>query len=109
MNEIRDKINSLFDEFESSELYQRYVSVKRQLEQSEDVMNTIKEIKRLQKIATNNQDNDVENKIKKLYKILDETPIYQSYMIIKDEVNETLYGVKEIFEKYFSELLSLES
>ncbi|MEE0699400.1 MAG: YlbF family regulator [Bacilli bacterium] len=109
MNEIKDKINSLFDEFESSELYQRYVSVKRQLEQSEDVMNTIKEIKRLQKIATNNQDNDVENKIKKLYKILDETPIYQSYMIIKDEVNETLYGVKEIFEKYFSELLSLES
>lgn len=109
MNEIKDKINSLFDEFESSELYQRYVSVKRQLEQSEDVMNTIKEIKRLQKIATNNQDSDVENKIKKLYKILDETPIYQSYMIIKDEVNETLYGVKEIFEKYFSELLSLES
>lgn len=109
MNEIKDKINSLFDEFESSELYQRYVSVKRQLEQSEDVMTTIKEIKRLQKIATNNQDNDVENKIKKLYKILDETPIYQSYMIIKDEVNETLYGVKEIFEKYFSELLSLES
>lgn len=109
MNEIKDKINSLFDEFESSELYQRYVSVKRQLEESEDVMNTIKEIKRLQKIATNNQDNDVENKIKKLYKILDETPIYQSYMIIKDEVNETLYGVKEIFEKYFSELLSLES
>lgn len=109
MNEIKDKINSLFDEFESSELYQRYVSVKRQLEQSEDVMNTIKEIKRLQKIATNNQDNDVENKIKKLYKILDETPIYQSYMIIKDEVNETLYVVKEIFEKYFSELLSLES
>lgn len=109
MNEIKDKINSLFDEFESSELYQRYVSVKRQLEESEDVMNTIKEIKRLQKIATNNQDNDVENKIKKLYEILDETPIYQSYMIIKDEVNETLYGVKEIFEKYFSELLSLQS
>lgn len=108
MNEIKDKINSLFDEFESSELYQKYVSVKKQLEENEDVMSTIKEIKRLQKIATNNQDNDVENRIKELYKILDETPLYQSYLIMKDEVNETLFGVKEIFEKYFGELLSLE-
>jgi len=107
MNNIQDKIDELFNELEKSKLYKDYVSVKRQLENDEEIMKLISEIKRYQKILANNKDMSVEEKIRKLYYKLESYPIYQSYLIIKENLNEELFMIKEIFEKYFQDILKI--
>lgn len=108
MNEIDKDIDDLFDSFEESKLYKDFVRVKKQLESNEEIMNIITKIKRLQKIATNNKDEVVEKEIRDLYKKLESYPLYQSYLIIKDLVQDELFGVKEQFDSYFKEILSLD-
>lgn len=107
MNNIKDKINLLFDNIENSNLYKNYLEVKEMLENNKEIMDLINNIKRLQKIATNNKDDVIERKIKDLYFKLDSYPIYQSYLIIKEELNEELCFFKDSFEKYFEELLKI--
>ena len=73
----------------------------------ENKWNIIDEIKRLQKIATNNKDEVIELKLKELYSNLNSYPVYQNYIIIKEELNDNLYIIKDIFEKYFKDLLKI--
>lgn len=107
MNNIDKDIDKLFDEIKDSKLYKDYINIKKQLEDDKDIMNLIEEIKRYQKIGTNNKDKSVEDKIKELNKKLNSYPIYQSYLIIKEELEEKLFGIKEVFEKYFKDILKI--
>lgn len=107
MNDIKMKVDVLFDELEETILYKDYVKIKKQLKEDKDINNLINEIRRYQKIATNNKDESVENKIKELYKKLESYPIYQSYLNIKEELESELYIIKENFELYFKELLKM--
>ena len=109
MDDIALDIDNLFDSFENSKLYKDFISAKKQIESNEEIMNIITRIKRLQKIATNNKDEMVEKEIRDLYKKLESYPLYQSYLIIKDLVQDELFGVKEQFDSYFKEILSLDA
>lgn len=107
MSDIENKINELFNLLEESNVFKDYVKIKKQLEEDKDINNLIEDIKRYQKIATNNKDNSVEEKLKELYLKLESYPIYQSYLNIKEELNEELFGIKEVFDKYFSDILRI--
>ncbi len=107
MSDIENKIDELFNLLEESNVFKDYIKIKKQLGEDKDINNLIEEIKRYQKIATNNKDNSVEEKIKKLYIKLESYPIYQSYLIVKEELNEELFGIKEVFDKYFSDILRI--
>ncbi len=108
MNNIESKIDELFDDIEKSNLYKNYKRIKEQLEKDKDIMGLIDEIKKYQKLAANNKsDNSVEEKLKKLYKKLESYPIYQSYLIIKEDLNQQLFEIKETFEKYFKDILDI--
>lgn len=107
MNDIKLKIDDLFVELKSYKLYEDYIRVKKQLEENEEITNVITEIKRYQKIATNNSDEVIEQKIKELYAKLESYPVYQSYLIIKETLNEELFMIKEVFDKYFEEILKI--
>lgn len=107
MNNIEDKIDELFDELEDSKLYKDYVKVKENLENESEIMNLINDIKRYQKISANNKDKSVDDKIKCLYNKLNHYPLYQSYLIIKEELEEELFMIKEAFEKYFKMMLKI--
>lgn len=108
MNDIEVKIDDLFNYFEKSKLYKDYIKIKKQLENDKDIMEIIKKIKRYQKIVANNNDKVLEKEINKMYLKLGSYPVYQSYLIIKEELNQEIFMVKEIFEKYFEELLKLK-
>ena len=108
MNDIEEKIDELFDDFEKSKLYKDYLRVQDKMANDEEIMSIINEIKKFQKISANNKDNSVELKINGLYKKLEFYPIYQSYLIMHDEIEEELFMIKEIFDKYFMDLLSLK-
>lgn len=107
MNDIQYKIDKLFDELEETILYKDYVKIKKQLQEDKDINNLIDEIRKYQKIATNNKDKSVENKIKELYEKLESYPIYHSYLNIKEELENELYIIKENFELYFKKLLEI--
>lgn len=107
MDNIKKEIDELFSELKSSALYNDYISVTKQLNENSEIVNIINEIKRLQKIVTNNNDNIVENDIKVLYKKLDNYPLYQSYIIIKEELENELLVISDNFSNYFFDILKL--
>lgn len=107
MNNVQKQINEMFDDLEESKLYKSYLMLKKQLETDEEIVDLIKEIKRYQKILANNNDISVEKKLKELNDKLNSYPVYQSYLIVKEELEQTLFQIKDIFEKYFSELLKI--
>lgn len=107
MSDIEEKINELFDELKNKEIYLNYIKAKEQLKSNNEVTNIINKIKRLQKICTNNDDPKLEDEIKKLYDALNSYPIYQSYLNLKDLLNEELIIIKCQFENYFKDILKL--
>ena len=108
MDKIKEEIDKLFAEIKNSTLYKDYISAKKQLEENSEIMDIIKEIKRLQKIATNNNDNIIEKDIKNLYMKLVEYPLYQSYCILKEELENKLFNISNSFSNYFSDILKLD-
>ena len=108
MDNIKKEIDNLFNELKESTLYKDYLSAKKQLEKNTEIMDIIDEIKRLQKIATNNKDDVVEKSIKDLYIKLEGYPIYQSYLILKEELENKLYNISKSFNNYFSDILKLD-
>ena len=105
MSDIEEKINEFFDELKNKEIYLNYIKAKEQLKSNNEVTNIINKIKRLQKICTNNNDPKLENEIKELYNVLNSYPIYQSYLNLKDLLNEEIIIIKNQFENYFKDIL----
>ncbi len=107
MSDIEEKINELFDDFESSKLYNDYLNIQDKISKDKEIISVINEIKKFQKISANNKDKSVELKINELYKKLESYPIYQSYLIMHDEIEEELFMTKEVFDKYFKSILRI--
>lgn len=105
MNDIEEKIDELFDELKNKDIYVNYVRVKEELKNNKEINEIINQIKRLQKICTNNHDPKLEDEIKKLYDVLNSYPIYNSYLNLKDEIDEELMIIKCQFETYFKSIL----
>lgn len=108
MNEIKDEISLLFSDLKMSKLYKDYVKVKENLKNNSEITTLIKDIKRMQKIATNNKDVKIEKDLKKMYDKLYSIPLYQSYLIIKEELEENLYMISDNFDKYFKSILFID-
>ena len=108
MNEIKDEISILFSDIKESKLYKDYVKVKEKLKNNNEITTLIKDIKRMQKIATNNKDVKIEKDLKKMYDKLYSIPLYQSYLIIKEELEENLYMISDNFDKYFKSILFID-
>ena len=107
MNNIKKEVDKLFDDFEKSKLYQDYLSIKIQMNNNEEIIDIIEEIKRLQKIIANTKDLSIENKLEELNKRLESYPIYQDYIEIIDKINNELYIISSQFDRYFNEILKI--
>lgn len=108
MNDIEQKINEMFDKLEESNTYKQYCIIKDKLINNKDIMSLIEKIKRYQKIYVNSNDSVVDKQLNELNRKLESYPLYQSYLIKKDELNNELCIIKNIFEKYFNDLLSIK-
>ena len=108
MNDIKKEIDILFDELKKTDTYKEYVKVVENLHENKKIMDLIGKVKRYQKIAVNNKDKVVENELEKLYKVLDSYPLYQSYLIKKDNLEEELKQIKNMFELYFNDILKIK-
>ena len=108
MNNIINDIDDLFNKLKESNIYKEYLEVTKKLGENKDIKKIINEIKKYQKIGTNNKDNSVEKKLKELYKKLESYPLYQSYLIIKEQLEDELFNIKELFDKYFNDILKID-
>lgn len=107
MDNIKKDIDELFKEIDNSEVYKNYLSSKKQLECNKEITDLVNNIKRLQKIATNNKDEQVELELKDLYNKLNSYPLYQSYLTYKEELNNMLTEVSDTFSNYFNDMLKI--
>lgn len=105
MSDIEEKINELFDELKNKDIYINYLKAKNKLINNIEINNLIKEIKRLQKICTNNNDPILESELRKMYIKLNNYPLYQSYLNLKSDVTEELIIIRNQFENYFKSIL----
>jgi len=108
MNEIMKQIDELFLDIKDSKTYKDYVNITRQMESNKDIMNLIKKIKRFQKIVVNENDKVVEKELDALNDKLYSYPLYQSYLIAKEDLQQSLVEIKIMFESYIGELLKIE-
>lgn len=107
MNDVKYELDNLFDKLKQSTSYKDYVNVVNKLKENDDITSLISEIKRLQKILINEKDKVVEKELDNLNLKLNSYPIYQTYLIKKEELEEELVVIKEMFEKYFKDVLKL--
>ena len=54
MNDIEEKIDELFDDFEKSKLYKDYLRVQDKMANDEEIMSIINEIKKFQNVTPYN-------------------------------------------------------
>lgn len=108
MNDIYKEVDDLFNDFKNTELYKNYISCKSKIESNKEIMDLIDNIKRYKKIYVNKKDVKVKEELDKLYDKLNRYPIYQSYLIYKDEINDYLIKLSCRFNKYFKDILELE-
>ena len=107
MNDVKYELDNLFDKLKQSTSYKDYVNVVNKLKENDDITSLISEIKRLQKILINEKDKVVEKELDNLNLKLNSYPIYQTYLIKKEELEEELVVIKEMFDKYFKDVLKL--
>lgn len=108
MDNVKQEIDALFKEIEESNIYKNYLSSKKQLEDNKEINTVIKEIKRLQKIVVNNKDKVIDEELSVLFDKLNSYPLYQSYLIYKDELNDELLQISNTFNNYFKEILKID-
>ena len=106
--DIKKSIDDIFFKIKESELYNNYLTVIKQLKDNKDIMELLDTIKRYQKIATNNKDDVLEKDIKELYNKLNSIPLYQSYVSIKEELEEEIYQITGAFDNYFKDILNVD-
>ena len=106
--DIKKSIDDIFLKLKESKLYNNYLNVIKQLKSNKEIMELLDTIKRYQKIATNNKDDVLEKDIKELYNKLNSIPLYQSYINIKEDLEEEIYQITCTFDNYFKDILNVD-
>lgn len=102
--DIELKIDEIINEIESSELYQRYLSLQKQISSNKELMILINQVKVLQK--------DIIHKKKKkedLDKVMDElnsNPLYREYNNTIYEINNTYGIIESSLNNYFDKIIN---
>lgn len=98
------KVDELVDIIKESDDYKRYIELKTIMENNKEIMKLVKNIKSLQqktiKLEYNKQDTTKEEKeLQSLKDELNSYPIYQEYIYLQEDLNDTFQNIKVIIEK----------
>lgn len=98
------KVDELVSLVKETNEYKRYSELKTKLQSNKTIMLLISEIKKLQQeiikkeykgINVEKEENDLES----LKKELNSYPIYQEYMYLQEDLNNTFQNIRSIIEK----------
>ena len=103
--EIEEKVDEIIEYIKSSDSYKNYLKAKDILEKRNDLKEIINTIKKQQKeIIKNPSNKDLENKLNKNIKILEEDIIYSQYNDYLKDVNNMLIILENKLNKYFEDV-----
>lgn len=110
-NDILEKANELIDYISKSDNYVRYKELVEKIKKNDEIMNLIKDIKSLQKqaIKLNHSNKDVsrtDQEIAIKIKKLEEYPVYVEMNYLQDDLNSSLYIIKETLDNYIDKQIN---
>ena len=104
--EINNKVDEIINEIENSEVYQKYLSLQKQISSNKELMMLINQVKVLQK--------DILHKKKEkedLDIVMDElnsNPLYREYNNTLYEINNTYGIIESSLNNYFDKIINQE-
>lgn len=104
--EILLKIDEIINYIENGEDYQKYLKLKRIMENSEEINALLDEIRHLQKRLANNYSLDTKKELDNKNQILKNIPIYREYLNVLDDINNTFNIIENGLNKYFYDKLN---
>ena len=103
---VNDKIDEINKEIETSEIYQKYLSLKEQIENNKELVELINKVRVTQKDVVHQK-----KKEKELQELVDELnnhPLYREYNNTLYEINN-IYGIIESsLNNYFERIINQE-
>jgi len=101
-------LNDIIDYFRNNEYYLKCISLKKQMENNNDINTRVEKIKQLQKqyVNSNFSDEDMKEELDLLEKELLDIPIYNEYNRNLEEMNKQIEYFKEEMNHYFNDILN---
>ena len=90
----------------NSKEYQNCISLKKQMDENDEVKELVDKIKKYQKKYVNTYDKNIKLELDNLEKQLNEIPLYTIYLQNLEIVNEKIDYVKDSLNEYFDQLLN---
>ena len=107
MEEFDKALEEVISYIQNTKEYQTCITLKEQMNDNEEILNLIENIKKLQKKYINhNYDSSIKEELDCLEEKLNNIPIYHIYSSNLEKVNEKIETVKSTLNDYFSNLLN---
>lgn len=103
---IEEKMNDIVSCIKNSHEYKKCLEIKKQMTQSEELNQLIKDIKNLQQKYIKTNEDLIKQELDNKQKRLEQIPIYCEYNRYLEKVNEKLEFIKETFNDYFYQKLN---
>lgn len=109
---MNNKIEELFNTIENTKEYIEYNEIKELLINNKEIMNLIKEIKKLQKKATYEEAShqtsyhETDKLIQEKIDNLNSYPLYHEFITKKENLNDMLAFVTNIINKYLEDIIN---
>lgn len=105
MDNILNQVDELIELIKDNQKYIEYKNLKKKIQEDEEIMNLIKDIKKYQKEIVRNGQNDIlENKISTNLEKLDNIPIYVRFNSLQVELNDMFQIIKTSIEKCINDI-----
>ena len=90
----------------NSKEYQNCISLKKQMDENDEVKELVEKVKKYQKKYVNTHDKNIKLELDNLERQLNEIPLYTIYLQNLEIVNEKIDYVKDSLNEYFDQLLN---
>ncbi len=102
--EIEKKVDEIVSEIETSEVYQKYLSLKDKMEANKELMELINKVKITQKDVLHTKCDKI--KLDKLMDELNNHPLYREYNNTIYEINNTYGIIESSINRYFDKIIN---
>ncbi len=110
-DQVLDKVSEIVEYIKNSSSYQKFMIIEDKMQQDDEIMTKIAEVKDLQKemVKLESLKKDIsslEMKRKTLLEELQNYPIYQEYIYLLEDLNNIFQEIKTVLEKYINDKIN---
>lgn len=103
-DEILNKVNEIIEVIKKSDDYQKYLLLQEKMNNNDELISLINEVKELQKMIVNGKDR--ENELKEKMDLLENNPLYREYNNTLGVINNQLSIIENTLNNYFYKKLN---